>query len=129
MKQSGNINRAKASSHPLVAGGVYIGVIKAFVDNRATVRVQQLGCVFKDVEFLNSSTRNIFAKNDRVLCTFIDQETNELFIIGPFNKKLDTFTGKDKFNALIDAMQTEINALRAAAGLGNSNLNSLKQVD
>jgi len=129
MKPNLNINKNKASSHPLRPGGVYIGVIKAFVDSRATVQVPQLGCVFKDVDFVNSSTRNVLAKNDRVLCTFIDQETSELFIIGSFNKKLDTFTGKDKFNSLIDAMQAEINALRALAGLANSDLNSLKQND
>lgn len=129
MKPNLNINKNKASSHPLRPGGVYIGVIKAFVDSRATVQVPQLGCVFKDVDFVNSSTRGVLAKNDRVLCTFIDQETSELFIIGSFNKKLDTFAGKDKFNSLIDAMQAEINTLRAIAGLANSNLNSLKQND
>jgi len=129
MRENLSINRNKASSHPLKPGGVYIGIVKAFVNSRATVQVPQLGCVFKDVDFINSSTRSVLAKNDRVLCTFIDQETSELFIIGSFNKKQDTFAGKDKFNSLIDAMQTEINALRAIAGLSNSDLNPLKQND
>lgn len=129
MNKSTQVNRGKASSHPLQPGAVYIGVIKAFIDSRATVQVPQLGCVFKDVEFLNNTTRGILAKNDRVLCTFINLETSELFIIGSFNKKQDTFTGKDKFNSLIDSLQAELNILRAANSLSNLNLNTLKQND
>jgi len=129
MNKSTQINRGKASSHPLKSGGVYIGFVKAFVDSRATVEVPQLGCVFKNVEFINNTTRTVLAKNDRVLCTFIDLETSELFIIGAFNKKQDTFTGKEKFNLLIDVLQSEINTLRAAVSLSNTDLNLYKQTD
>jgi len=128
------INVTKGSSHPLVPGGVYIGVIRWHDSNPTslpTVFVPQLGCTYTKVNYLNNSTRTIYQPNDRVLCTFIDLETQEIFVLGGFNKKLDVFAGKTKFNLLIDEMQTQINTLRAslATPLSNISLTSFKQTD
>lgn len=126
------INRTKASSHPLVAGGVYIGIIKWHDSNPTslpTVYVPQLGCTFTKVNYLNNTTRNVYQPNDRVLCTFIDLETQEIFVLGNFNKKQDVFSGKVKFNALVDELQNQINALRATLSLGNVVLTPFKQTD
>ena len=126
------INRIKASSHPLVPGAVYIGVVRwhdSQPTSLPTIFVPQLGCTYTKVNYLNNSTRTVYAPNDRVLCTFIDLETQEIFVLGGFNKKQDVFAGKVKFNSLIDELQTQINALRAAVALSNINLTSFKQTD
>ena len=68
------INREKASSHPLAAGGVFEGVVKSFVNGRPVVFVKQLKCTYADVNFIGNSTRTKLVKDDQVICTFIDNE-------------------------------------------------------
>jgi len=116
------INTHKASSHPAASGAVYEGVIKGFNDGRATVRVKQLKCTYSDVNFLGNSTRTKLKKDDRVLCTFVDNELSTLYIIGAYNKSLDTFVGKEKFNTLIDALEAQF-------GIGPTALDAYKQND
>lgn len=123
------INRQKASSHPLTGGGVYRGVVRSFVNSRPTIYVEQLGCTYTDIDFLGNTTFNKLAVNDQVLCTFIEGQTRELFVLGHFNKKTDLFVTVEKFNALIDALETQLNAIRAAftPPLSPIDLESLKQ--
>ena len=113
------INKEKSSSHPLLPGGIYEGVIKANVNGRPVVRVKQLKCTYTDVNFIGNSTRRKLVKDDQVLCTFIDNELSTLYILGSYNKKLDTFVGKEKYNALIDALE-------AALSLGPTALDAHK---
>jgi hypothetical protein len=126
------VNRIKASSHPLQPGGVYIGVVRYHDSQntgRPTIFVPQLGVTFKDVEYVGNTTRGSLKANDRVLCTFIDMETSEIFIIGAFNKKQDVFAGKEKFNSLIDELQTRINQLQQALSLTQTSFTTFKQTD
>jgi hypothetical protein len=102
------INREKASSHPLAAGGVFEGVVKSFVNGRPVVFVKQLKCTYADVDFIGNSTRTKLVKDDKVICTFIDNELSTLYILGAYNKKPDTFVGKEKYNALIDALEAAL---------------------
>jgi hypothetical protein len=114
------INREKASSHPLAAGGVFEGVVKSFTNGRPVVFVKQLKCTYADVNFIGNSTRTKLVKDDQVLCTFIDNESSTLYILGAYNKKQDTFVGKEKYNALIDALE-------AALGLSATAFDTHKQ--
>ena len=117
-----SINRQKASSHPAVANNVYEGVVKSVVNNRPIVFVKQLGCTYSDVNFVGNSTRTTFSKNDLVLCTFIDGEFNTPYVLGSYNKKQDFFVGKEKYNALIDALE-------AALSLSPTAFDAHKQTD
>ena len=119
------INREKASSHPLAAGGVFEGVVKSFVNGRPVVFVKQLKCTYADVNFIGNSTRTKLVKDDQVICTFIDNELSTLYILGAYNKKTDTFVGKEKYNALIDALISQIGITGAAL----TTFNALKQTD
>lgn len=119
------VNRRKSSSHPTAVGGVYEGIVKSFKDGRATVFVKQLECTYKEVKFLGNSTRGKLKKNDQVLCTFIDNELSTLYVIGAYNKSIDTFVGKEKYNALIDALITQLGITGAAL----NTFNALKQND
>lgn len=127
--RKGQINRVKGSSHPLVGGGVYKGVVKSFSNNRPTIYVEQLGCTYNQVDYVNNTATNKLKKGDTVLCTFIDNQTQQIHVIGPVNKRIDVFTDVLKFNALIDKLETEINTLRAALSpsLGAIDLESYKQ--
>ena len=116
------INRNKSSSHPLMAGGVYEGIVKSVVNGRPVVFVKQLKCTYSDVNFVGNSTRRKLLIGDQVLCTFIDNELSTLYILGSYNKKQDTFAGKEKYNALIDALE-------AALNLAPTALDAHKQTD
>lgn len=131
-RRTNQVNRNKGSSHPTQPGGVYIGTVR-YHDSQnnglPTVFVQQLGCTYNNVKYLNNSKRLNLKANDQVLCTFVNLELNDIYILGSFNTKTDVFAGTEKFNNLIDKLQTEINALRSALTLANINLNSYKQTD
>jgi hypothetical protein len=119
---SGQVNRQKASSHPLVGGKTYKGVIKAVVNGRAVVAVDDLGVTYNDVEFVGNTNNYSMSINDRVLCVFTEGKTRDLFIIGAYNKKADTFVTKAKFNALIDELENRL-------GLPSNALELFKQTD
>lgn len=123
------INRVKGSSHPLVGGGVYKGIVKSFSNGKPTIYVEQLGCTYNQVDYVNNTSTNKLKKNDTVLCTFIDNQTQQIHVIGPVNKRIDVFADVLKFNALIDKLETEINTLRAALSppLSAIDLESYKQ--
>lgn len=126
---SSQINFEKASSHPLRPGGVYVGNVVSFVSGRPTVFVQELGVTYTDVDFVGSTKSYKLKTGDQVLCTFINNETREIYVLGAFNQKNDSFVTVEKFNALIDALTTELNTIRAALvpPLPAINLTSLKQ--
>lgn len=131
-RRTNQVNRNKASSHPTQPGAVYIGTVR-YHDSQnnglPTIFVQQLGCTYNNVKYLNNSKRLKLSANDQVLCTFVNLELNDIYILGSFNTKTDVFAGTEKFNNLIDQLQTEINALRSALSLANISLNSYKQTD
>ena len=77
------------------------------------------------MNFIGNSTRTKLVKDDQVICTFIDNELSTLYILGAYNKKTDTFVGKEKYNALIDALISQIGITGAAL----TTFNALKQTD
>jgi len=123
------INRGKASNHPSSGVGVFTGTVLSFVGGRANIVVEGLSAPFLNVEYIGNSNAVKLKKNDRVLCTFVNQKTEEMVILGPINKKTDVFTTVVKFNTLIDQLQTQINTLRQAQDppLAAISLQSFKQ--
>jgi len=132
MRGQNQVNRGKGSSHPLQPGAIYEGIVR-YHDSQnnglPTIFIKELGCTYNQVHYLNNSKRLKLKPNDRVICTFLNMELNDIYILGAFNTKVDVFTGTEKFNALIDTLQSEINTLRAALSLSNVNLTALKQTD
>jgi cell division protein ZapA (FtsZ GTPase activity inhibitor) len=131
-RRTNQVNRGKASSHPTQPGAVYIGTVKSHNSQNKglpTIFVQQLGCTYNNVKYLNNSKRLKLKPNDQVLCTFVNLELNDIYILGAFNAKTDIFAGTEKFNNLITELQTQINTLRSALNLANINLTSYKQTD
>jgi hypothetical protein len=116
------VNRQKASSHPLVGGKTYKGTVRSVVNGRAVVTVDDLGVTYNDVEFVGNTNNYSLSANDRVLCVFTEGRTRDIFIIGAYNKKTDTFVTKTKFNALIDELESRL-------GLASNALEAFKQTD
>lgn len=108
------INRGKASNHPSSGVGVFTGVVLSVVNGRPNINVEGLGAPFRDVEYIGNTNTVQFRVGDRVLCTFVNQKTEELVILGPINKKVDVFSTVVKFNELVDKLQAEINTLRTS---------------
>lgn len=123
------INRGKASNHPSSGVGVFTGTVLSFANGKANIVVEGLSAPFLNVDYVGNTNTVKLKKNDRVLCTFVNQKTEEMVILGPINKKLDVFTTVVKFNALIDQLETQINTLRQAQTppLGTISLQSFKQ--
>jgi hypothetical protein len=127
---SKQINRNKASSHPSSVNGIYKAEVRSVVNGLPVVFVRELGITVNDVRFVgNSKATNVLKKGDEVLCTFVDNKTEEMIVVGRFNKKTEVFVTVEKFNALIDQLQTQLNAIRSAMTppLSSVNLQSFKQ--
>ena len=104
----------------MTGGGTYTGIVRSFVNGRPTIFVPQLGCTYKDIEYLNNTQTSTLKPNDRVICTFIDGQTRELYVLGAFNKKSDVYVTVAKFNAFIDEMESRL-------GLASNALDAFKQ--
>jgi hypothetical protein len=118
----GQVNRQKASSHPLTGGKTYKATVRSVVNGRAVVFVDDLGVTYNNVEFVGNTNNYSLSTNDRVLCVFTEGRTRDIFIIGAYNKKADTFVTKTKFNLLIDELESRL-------GLASNALDSFKQTD
>lgn len=121
----------KASSHPLQPGRFYsCSVLSVDKSGRIMVSINDLGIKsFGPILPIGTTKRNKLSKKDSITLTFTDEFFNKAVVLGAENIKKDIFTGAEKFNALVDQMQAQINALRAQVQLGNINLQTYKQTD
>lgn len=124
------ISSNKASSHPLQPGRFYSCTIKS-VDSfgKVIIFINDLNVSFGPVLPIGTTTRNKLSVGDLAMCTFTDEFFNNVIVFGTEKLKKDMFAGKDKFNLLVDQLQSEINSLRSAVELGNISLQSFKQTD
>ena len=90
----------KAASYPLMGGGFYRGTVVSKVDGKVQIDVRDLGCVFKDVEFLGQTTTYSLSIGDQVICGFLSHQTKELFVLGAISKKADVFASQVDLTAL-----------------------------
>jgi hypothetical protein len=111
-------DQQKATSFPFQSGGVYLGTVLSVTNGVPTIRV--LGTTFRNVARLGKTQYSTLSKNDQVLCTFINQETQDLYILGKANSSTDVFTAVEKFNALIDELESRL-------GLASNALDAFKQ--
>jgi len=128
-EQSTQINRQKGSSHPSkYESGILVGTVKSFINGKVVVEVEN-GCTYNDVSYVGATNTVKLRKGERVLCSFANQKTEELYILGTFTKKVDVFATVLKLNALIDQLTTELNTVRAnlVPPLPAINLSSFKQ--
>jgi hypothetical protein len=123
------INRGKASNHPSNGVGVFTATVLSIVNGKANITVEGLSAPFLDVDSVGRTGASQLKKGDRVLCTFVNQKTEDLVILGPINKKVDVFSTVVKFNALVDQLETQINTIRQAQSppLSSISLQAFKQ--
>jgi len=97
-----DIHRSRAVSYPSDLSGVFVGtVVVAPVGGLPSIQINALGnIVYKDVSFVGRTATYSLAKGDEVLCTFADNSTERIFIIGSISNKQDVFVSKTDFDAL-----------------------------
>lgn len=124
---SGQINRSKASNHPSNGIGIFTGTVLSFANGKANIVIEGMNAPFLNVQYVGKTNTVTLKKNDKVLCAFLNQKTEEIVILGATNSKVDVFATVVKFNALIDQLQTYINLLRIELGESAISLQSFKQ--
>lgn len=79
------------ASNPVMPGAIYRGTITNVADDgMVRVRIPGLGNqVTKFAHALRGPENNPYLVDDQVLCTFLNNETQELFVLGRFNYKID----------------------------------------
>lgn len=124
---SGQINRSKSSNHPSNGIGIFTGTVLSFVNGRANILVEAMNATYLNVQYAGKTNALKLKKNDKVLCAFLNQKTEEIVILGATNSKVDVFATVVKFNALIDQLQTHINSLKSELEQSAISLQSFKQ--
>ena len=97
-----DIHLGRAVSYPANLGGVFVGTVVSASSGLPSVRISALGdIVYKDVSFAGRTSTYVLSAGDEVLCTFVDNSTERIFIIGVVSKKQDVFVSKADFDALV----------------------------
>jgi|SanBayMetagenome_1026888.scaffolds.fasta_scaffold02235_3 hypothetical protein len=97
-----DIHLGRAVSYPANLGGVFVGTVVSASSGLPSVRISALGdIVYKDVSFAGRTNTYVLSAGDEVLCTFVDNSTERIFIIGVVSKKQDVFVSKAEFDALV----------------------------
>lgn len=99
----------KAASYPLKGGGFYRGTVLSKVDGKVQIYVADLNCTFKDVEFIGQTTLYSLAVNDQIICGFLGNQTNSIFVLGAISKKTDIFASA----AIVTTLGVDLAALEA----------------
>lgn len=108
--------REKSASYPLRGGGIYLGTVLSVVNGLVQIEVRDLGCVFRDVEFVGRTATYVLAAGDRVLCAFLGYQTKDIYVLGAISNKTDVFasvTALTATNTALTALDARVTALEA----------------
>lgn len=101
------INYNNGSQHPFRGGGLYLGRIVA-VDSakRGTVKIPSLGLTIQACPTMDSTSTKFLNVGDSVICAFLENDNQEVVIIGRINLSLDVYATKTEFAALANTVQS-----------------------
>ena len=94
------IDRVKGSPHPLVGGGLHIGTVLSVKANKAFVDIggKKLGI---SMDVLDVTPANRIKAKDTVVCGFLNNDNQELVLIGRINVRPDVYPTLAQFDALV----------------------------
>ena len=76
------VNRNKGSSHALIPGGTFTGVVRKVLPNGfLTVYIPRLATTYSPIEFLSGSVAISPREGDKVACCFLNSGTTDLVCI------------------------------------------------
>lgn len=111
-RQPDFLNYNNGSQYPFTGGGLYVGkIVSVSNKNRVSVRIPALSLTIKDCTYLNVTATQFPASGDSVVCGFMNNDNQELVIIGKLNMSADVFATKAEF----DALEARVDALEAAS--------------
>jgi hypothetical protein len=98
---------AKGSSHPLVAGSFYSGIVTS-VDSsgRVEVKIPALGTTYGPVTPVGTTELNKLSVNDVAVCTFTDEFVSDIVVFGSGKIKADVFASKATFDQLVSTVNS-----------------------
>ena len=108
------VNRQNGSPHPFQGGGLYAGKVTFVgVGNTVGVRIPALGINLSKVVALNTTEAHKLTVGDSVICAFLDNDNQEMVVIGKMNLALDVFATKVELTAQVAALNLLITNLTA----------------
>ena len=109
------INYDNGSAHPFQGGGLYLGkVVSVDSGNRANVNIPSLGLKMRSLPVVNTTQTNKIVKGDSVVCAFLENDNQEVVIIGRINIGTDVYATKTEHavtQAALVALDARVTAL------------------
>ncbi|NCV44508.1 MAG: hypothetical protein EBW15_06925 [Actinobacteria bacterium] len=100
------INYENGSQHPFRGGGLYLGRVTAVdAGKRASVRIPSLGLTLRSCPVVGTTPTLFLSVGDSVICAFLENDNQEVVVIGRINISLDVYATKTEFVALTNAVQ------------------------
>lgn len=95
------INYNNGSQHPFRGGGLYLGKVTAVtVGKRATIKIPSLGLTIQSCPVVGVTATQFVAVGDSVVCAFLENDNQEVIVLGRINISLDVFATKTELSAL-----------------------------
>lgn len=100
------INYNNGSQHPFRGGGLYLGkVVAVDAGKRASVKIPSLGLTLRSCPVVGTTPTFFLEVDDSVVCAFLENDNQEVVVLGRINISLDVFATKTEFAALTSAVQ------------------------
>lgn len=100
------INYENGSQHPFRGGGLFLGrVVSVDSSNRVSVRLPTLGLSLRSCPVLNTTPTLFMKVGDSVVCAFLENDNQDVVVLGRINIALDVFATKTEFAALTSVVQ------------------------
>lgn len=101
------INYNNGSQHPFRGGGLYLGkVVSVDSGNRASIRIPSLGLTVRSCPVVGTTKTAKPALDDSVVCAFLENDNQEVIVIGRINISLDVYATKEEFSSLLAQVNT-----------------------
>lgn len=109
------INYRNGSQHPFRGGGLFIGrVTAAGGGNRVSVKIPSLGLQLRSCAVLDTTAARFLSAGDSVICGFLENDNQDVVVLGRINIALDVFakqTELDALTATVQALEARVSAL------------------
>lgn len=96
------INYENGSQHPFQGGGLYLGkVLSVDSGNRVSVKIPSLGLKkIRSLPYVGTTATLKPVKGDSVVCAFLENDNQEMVVIGRINVGIDVYATKIEFASL-----------------------------
>lgn len=110
------LNRVNGSQHPFAGGGLHLGRVVSVNSSKtsAAVRIPSLGITVSSSSTTGATPALYLKAGDSVVCGFLNNDNQELVVLGRLNIALDVYPTLLQFQALqvtVNNLVTTVNNL------------------